>query len=211
MKKSRQLIKGKRRLFAVCTSLLMAVVSSEAQTRLYAKFTNGPAGITYTGDVENPLYRGDTGWIELESLSFGVENSVTVGGGTTGGGGAGKASFNDIELEKAVNSASAALFQTCVTGAHWEDVEIVLVNPGFSGSVSRPYAVMKIELKLVMVQSITSNASSNGELPIESVVLKYGAHRITFYQPDPETGQVSEVGMTEWSVVLNDSVFTVSP
>lgn len=188
---------------AVGSLLLLALVSTEAQTQIYAKFEGGGPGINYTSDAENPVHRGDPGWIALESFSLGVENTVNIGGG--GGGGAGRASFKDITIGKTVNSASAALFQTCVMGRQWDEAEINLVMQSGGGF----FVAMKIELKLVMVQSITS--SSVGEQPVETVVLKHGAHRITFYQTDPDTGQIIESGQTAWNIVTNTDEFDVSP
>src|SRR5579859_3365259 len=67
--------------------------------------------------------------IELRSLSFSVENIVSVGS-ATGGAGAGKAKFNEIEITKLSDSSSPVLFKMLVMGQHFTSATITIRKAG---------------------------------------------------------------------------------
>src|SRR5215216_4001780 len=56
------------------------------------------------------------GTIEVESFSWGVTNSGSHAGGA--GGGAGKASFQDVHFTSSVNKSSPLLMLACASGQH---------------------------------------------------------------------------------------------
>ena len=68
-----------------------------------------------TGEATRANY---TGWIELDSFSFGASNPVSIGTGSTGAG-AGKASLSSFNVMKRTDSSSPVLFQKCCMGQHF--------------------------------------------------------------------------------------------
>jgi type VI secretion system secreted protein Hcp len=61
--------------------------------------------------------------IDVLSFSWGVTQTGTMSHG--GGGGEGKASFNDFNFTHHVDKASPALFKACATGAHIKEAVVV--------------------------------------------------------------------------------------
>src|SRR5258706_15253875 len=60
--------------------------------------------------------------VEVLSWSWGVQQTGTMAHG--GGGGEGKASFNDFNFTHHVDRASAVLLKTCATGEHIKEATI---------------------------------------------------------------------------------------
>lgn len=99
--------------------------------------------------------------IEVLSFSWGVTNSATAGGG----GGAGKASFNDFVFTKKVDKSSPALMQACASGKHFKDVVVEILN-------DKGATLGRISFSDVMVSSYETGGAG-GDIPIESVSFNY--------------------------------------
>lgn len=61
-------------------------------------------------------------YIDIVSVGFGIANSGTMSSG--GGGGAGKATFDDVHIVKKVDKASAALAKACASGKHISEAKL---------------------------------------------------------------------------------------
>lgn len=183
---------------------LLAVLPASAATDIFIRAKGPmPGSMIYTGDSLAEEYPGSQGWFQLESLSFGIENTVTIGS-TSGGAGAGKARALPVSALKFPNSASAALFTACAMGGHWDEFEIVFAKPSQLGQV----ATMKVDFKLVFVTSVGVSGAAADDQARETVALTYGAHRITFFGTD-KGGKPVQTGQTIWSFVLNQDVYAV--
>src|SRR5262249_13545832 len=60
--------------------------------------------------------------IEVLSYSWGLANPARIGAG--GGGGAGKATFQDLSFHHAIDKASPLLMKACATGLHLKEATI---------------------------------------------------------------------------------------
>ena len=67
--------------------------------------------------------------LEVLSFSFAVSQAETTGSGTTGGS-AGKAKFEEFQIEKYVDQASAPLYNACTGGAHFPSVCLAVRKAG---------------------------------------------------------------------------------
>ena len=65
------------------------------------------------GESKDDKHKGQ---IDIDSFSWGLSQSGLTRGG--GGGGAGKATFQDIHFTKSVDSSSPVLFLSCASGKH---------------------------------------------------------------------------------------------
>jgi len=184
-----------------------ALVASESAAAmdifLRAKGPSNPT-LSHAGDSTSLAFPGVEGWFAVRAFQFGTENTINIGSATSGGG-AGKAQALPAGFAKLPNAASAALFNSCVLGAHWDEFEIVFARP--SGGQSPGSVVLRVELKLVIVGSVGIAASSGDDAPGEDVQIQYGAQRITFYSQD-STGKVVQSGQSIWSFVQNNATFT---
>ena len=77
--------------------------------------------------------------IEVLSFSWGVTNAANIG--TGGGGGAGKATFQDLSIVHNIDKASPMLLQACATGQHLKDATITHRK---AGKGQQEYLIVKM-------------------------------------------------------------------
>jgi len=95
------------------------------------------------------------GEIEILSFSWGVTN--TAGSASGGGGGTGKASFQDIHFSHKVDKASPLLFLKCATGQHIPTAALTVRKAG-----PVPLEYLKIKMTDVLVSSYSVGGASSG-------------------------------------------------
>lgn len=144
---------------------------------------------------------------EIISFEIGAENTINIGS-TTGGGGAGKAVFKEFTITKKTDSASPGLFTCLVTGAHFDDLVVELRRSG-GGTVSDDSQVfLRFDFALVMVQDISWSGSDGDDVCEETVILQYGAMKISYWPQDAQGKRGTKVER-EWSRVLNEATLSV--
>lgn len=117
------------------------------------------------GESTDDKHKGE---IDLQSFSFGVSQGGTFSRG--GGGGAGKASFQDFHFTKEMDKASPKLMLACATGDHIAKATLVCRK---AGGTQEEY--LKIEFGDVLVSSYQVGGSSGGgALPTDQFSLNYG-------------------------------------
>ena len=117
--------------------------------------------------------------IEVLSWSWGVQQSGTMAFG--GGGGEGKASFNDFSFTHHVDKASPSLLKACASGKHIKEATITVRK---AGKGQQEFLVIK--MNDVIVTSVALNDASGGSS--ENVGLAFG--QVDFaYSPLKATGQ----------------------
>ena len=99
--------------------------------------------------------------LEVDSYSWGVESSTTVGGP---GGGAGRVTFSDLVVTRKVDSVSPRLVTAAATGRHFESATL-------EAPIRR--GVVRYTLEDVIVRGVEHSAS--GDSPVEKLSLIYGA------------------------------------
>lgn len=139
-------------------------------------------------------------WIEVKSISFGAEHPVTIGS-AYGGAGSGKATFDEIVIEKAVDSTSPALFAAVCTGGHYEQITIAFRKAGGAGKAAMPY--YGIICKMVFIKSLVHTASG-GEDPSEMLKLAVGAIQMT-YRKQKADGSMDKDITSAWDQISNSS------
>jgi type VI secretion system secreted protein Hcp len=102
--------------------------------------------------------------LELQSFSWGVTNSTTIGSGG-GGAGAGKATFSDVTVERALDGVSPRFVHAAATGEHFPSAAIVVTTA--KGTT------MQYTLDTVLVTSVQHSSSGDGA--VEKLSLTYGS------------------------------------
>lgn len=143
---------------------------------------------------------------EIISFEIGAENNINIGS-MTAGGGAGKATFKELTITKKTDSASAAMFSKLCEGNHFDDMIIELRRSGGAAGVSGK-TFLKWEFKLVMIQDISWSGSDGDDICEETVVIQYGAMKVT-YTPQDKQGKDGTPKTGEWSRVLNKASLSV--
>jgi len=134
---------------------------------------------TVKGESVDKVYATKKG-IDVLAWSWGVSNSGTTHQG--GGGGSGKANFQDISLTKYVDSASHALLAACATGEHFTKASLVVRKAG-----GKPLEYILIDMEEVMVSSISTGGSGGEDRLTENISLNFA--KVTFkYVPQKPDG-----------------------
>jgi type VI secretion system secreted protein Hcp len=136
------------------------------------------------------------GTIEIDSFSWGVSNAGAHAAG--GGGGAGKASFQDLHFTTTVNKASPLLMLHCANGAHIKKAVLFVRKQG--GEQQEYY---KITLEDLLVSSYQSGGSAGGgSIPVDQFSLNFT--KIKFeYAPQDEKGKLAAHIPATWNVKTN--------
>ena len=103
--------------------------------------------------------------IELLSWSWGVQQSGTMAHG--GGGGEGKASFNDFNFTHHVDKASPVLLKACATGEHIKEATITVRK---AGKGQQEFLIIK--MNDIIITSVNPSGAGDSAATAESVALQ---------------------------------------
>jgi len=103
--------------------------------------------------------------IEVLSWSWGVQQSGSMAYG--GGGGEGKASFNDFNFTHHVDKATAVLMKACATGEHIKEATITVRK---AGKGQQEFLILK--MTDVLITSVNPSGSGDAAATMESVALQ---------------------------------------
>jgi type VI secretion system secreted protein Hcp len=122
--------------------------------------------------------------IDVLSWSWGVSHPSPVGG--SGGGGAGKAAFQDFHFVSRISKASPMLFLACASGTHHKTAALSGVR---TAAKSKSAEFLTYKLSDVVVTSDQHSGSDDG-VPIEQFSLNYSKIEVT-YTPQLASGKVA--------------------
>jgi type VI secretion system secreted protein Hcp len=145
------------------------------------------------GEAQDSDYENQ---IELQSMSWGVQNNSSFRYGT--GSGIGQGDTLDITCTKYTDKASVNLMQYCTTGKPIESGELTLLK--MTGDSKFAYLVSK--LSNIVVTSWNISAVGDGNLPGEHFTLHFVKHETT-YQPQSDTGDPSGSVSFSWDIQKN--------
>ena len=103
--------------------------------------------------------------IEVLSWSWGVQQSGTMAFG--GGGGEGKASFNDFNFTHHVDKASPVLLKACATGEHIKEATITVRK---AGKGQQEFLIIK--MNDILITSVNPSGSGDSAATAESVAMQ---------------------------------------
>lgn len=141
----------------------------------------GPAGAP--GDTYRPnrnvigraivrVGTGDEMTFPVRGYDIAVENAGSVGG--SGGGGSGRATFDEFGLVREVDLNSPRLLVLAATGRHLPAVQIEIFAPGTTTVIST------YELEAVLIAGLSqAHAGGNGDVALESLNLAFEKIRHT--------------------------------
>ena len=120
--------------------------------------------------------------IEVLSWTWGVSQSGTTHPGS--GAGAGKVAFQDFAFTHHVDKASPLLMKACATGSHLADATITVRKAG-GGHLEH----LVITMGDVLVTSVSTSVSAEGDATLESVVLAFATVDLE-YRPQKPNGSL---------------------
>ena len=131
--------------------------------------------------------------VEILSWSWGVMQTGTL---AHGGGGAGKARFQDFVFTHHIDKASPLLMKSCATGTHIKDATITVRKAG-----KGQQEFYTVKLTDILISSV-QQSGSDGVLPTESVSLNFA--KIEFdYKPQKADGTLGAAVTFKYDLKAN--------
>jgi len=136
------------------------------------------------------------GEIDIESFSWGVSNSGSATHG--GGGGAGKASFQDFTFTAPTSKASPTLALMCAAGTHIPEGTLTGLRSG-----EQPVEFMKIKLTDILISSFQQAGSATSDaLPVDQFSFNFA--KIEYqYRSQNRDGSTAVSGAMGWDLKKN--------
>ena len=191
------MLKNKFLTLALATTVaaLATAGSAQAATDYFLKVTPSPTTEPVVGET---MDREFPGAIEIESFSFGAENTLSIGS-ASGGAGAGKAKFQEFTVEKAVDSTTPRFLRALATGGPFATVELIARTSGASGGSVTPVRTL---FQMVAI-SKQEQSGSRGENMREKLTFAYGGIAQAVTSPKSPTKPDS---FASWSVITNTPI-----
>jgi type VI secretion system secreted protein Hcp len=134
--------------------------------------------------------------IEVLSYSWGVTNAGPAAPG--GGGGAGKATFQDLVIVHTIDKASPRLFEACATGQHLKEA---IITHRKAGKGQQEFLIVK--LADVTITAVTHGGPAGPPIP-ESVSLAFA--KVDFeYKPQKADGSLDAAVIFKYDLKANKS------
>lgn len=145
------------------------------------------------GESMDSKHKGE---IEIETWTFGEEQSGTFAYGS--GGGAGKVSMKDFRFTKRVDKASPKLFEACASGEHIPEVILVARKAG-----KEQQEFYKVTLSDVLVSSYHTVGSGDSDVvPRDEITFNFAKIKIE-YREQTEKGTLGGAIVGSWDVKTN--------
>jgi len=148
---------------------------------------------TIAGESTDDKHKGE---IEVESFSWGL---TQAGGSVGGGGGVGKAQFEDLTLVAPTSSASPKLFVAAASGQHLKEANLTVRKPG-----EQPAEFYKIRLEDVLVSSFHTVGAEGDEAPVDQFSLNFGKILVS-YSPQNADGSLGAAVTGSWDIKKNSA------
>jgi len=127
--------------------------------------------------------------IDVLSWSWGVSQSGTMHSG--GGGGAGKANFQDLSITKWVDMSSPKLLGATSTGKHIKEALLTVRKAG-----EKPLEYLKVTLTDCLISSVSTGGSGGEDRLTENVAINFAKVKFeyTVQKADGSAGGVVPFG-----------------
>jgi type VI secretion system secreted protein Hcp len=135
------------------------------------------------GDIKGESFDDKhKGEIEVLSWSWGITQSGTMAHG--GGGGEGKANFNDFNFTHHIDKASPVLMKACATGEHIKEATITVRK---AGKGQQEFLIIKIQD--IIITGIAPSGAGDGAATAEHVALQFAKVDLE-YKPQKQDGSL---------------------
>jgi type VI secretion system secreted protein Hcp len=136
------------------------------------------------GESTDKIHPGE---IEIQSFSWGVENTGgTIGGG---GGGTGKATPQDFHFNSAVSKAAPSLMLACATGRHFQKATLTCRK---AGATSLAAEFLKIRLDDCLISSYNTEGTAESDVGGPTDQFSINFTKIDFLYTVLKTGETVE-------------------
>ncbi|MBK1714333.1 Hcp family type VI secretion system effector [Rubrivivax gelatinosus] len=163
------------------------------------------------GETRDSKHAAEYG-IEVGSFEHRIQQPKSAASSSSGGHTAERTEHDEMVFTKEIDSASTKLWQASSAGTVYKDVEIYFYR-AFGGqdktqSGTKRVNYLKIQLKNVVVSSVSTNIVSGTELPTEVFGLKYSAVQWTYNEAPLDGSSAKNTNVQGmWNLKTNDVSF----
>lgn len=151
-------------------------------------------GATIKGETQDSAQKA-AGDIDILAWSWGASNSGSFHAG--GGGGAGKANFQDISFTKYLDKSSPAIMIALAKGAHIPVAKLLVRK---AGEGQQKY--LEMTLTKVLVTSVSTGGSGGEDRLTENVTLNFAEVKFEYFLQN-EKGVTASGGVFNWDIAGN--------
>lgn len=146
------------------------------------------------GETQDKKFSAEDG-IDLLAWSWGMSQAGSFHVG--GGGGAGKANFQDISCTKWIDKSSPVLMLYCANGDHFKEAKIVVRKAG-----KEPLEYLTITMNKVMITSVSTGGSGGEDKLTENISLNFAEVYVDYIE-QKEDGTEGEKPSFKWHIAKN--------
>jgi len=153
-------------------------------------------GKTIAGETQDSAQKA-AGDIDVLAWSWGASNAGSFHAG--GGGGAGKANFQDISITKYLDKASPAILIALAKGSHIPTATLLVRK---AGEGQQKY--LEVTMNKVLVTSVSTGGSGGEDRLTENVTLNFAEMKLEYFLQN-EKGVTASGGVFDWDIAGNIS------
>ncbi|ETD67478.1 hypothetical protein V757_11325 [Pelistega indica] len=124
-------------------------------------------------------------WTDIESFAWGATQPGSMA--TGGGGGTGKASFNDLHIVARIDRAAPAVMKHCATGKHLSKIEVSVCKAG-----GEQIEYSRITLEDVLVTSVQYTGDKDGDAMMVSYAFQAAKIKQQYWEQSDKGGKGAE-------------------
>ena len=151
-------------------------------------------GSKIKGETQDKEFKSK-GACDVLAWSWGMSQSGSFH--TGGGGGAGKANFQDVSFTKYVDKASPALMIAVAKGSHIDECKLTVRK---AGEGQQKY--IEITMKNCLVSSVSTGGSGGEDRLTENVTLNFALVNFEYFMQDTK-GSTASGGVFKWKIAEN--------
>ncbi len=151
-------------------------------------------GAKIKGETKDKAFK-DKGACDVLAWSWGMSNSGSFHAG--GGGGAGKANFQDISITKYVDKATPALMIAVAKGSHVDECKLTCRK---AGEGQQKY--IEITMKKCLITSVSTGGSGGEDRLTENVSINFAEVTFEYYMQN-EKGATASGGKLAYNIAGN--------
>ncbi|MCG6942508.1 MAG: type VI secretion system tube protein Hcp [Thiohalocapsa sp.] len=133
--------------------------------------------------------------IDVLAWSWGMSQSGSFHVG--GGGGSGKANFQDISVTKYIDKSSPILMQYCSNGDHFPSAKLTVRKAG-----KEPLEYLTIQMKKVLITSVSTGGSGGEDRLTENVTLNFREFKVVYTEQKPDGSKGAQPEFA-WNIAEN--------
>jgi len=151
-------------------------------------------GAKIKGETQDKEFKSKNA-CDVLAWSWGMSQSGSFHQG--GGGGSGKANFQDISFTKYVDKATPALMIAVAKGSHIDECKLTCRK---AGEGAQKY--IEITMKKCLVSSLSTGGSGGEDRLTENVSLNFAEVNFEYFMQD-EKGKTASGGVLKWNIAEN--------